>query len=100
MHAFILVLLPLLLPPLLGDLLSALLLAWTSKQPDKLAAAVEAAVAGLQGVLAVTAAAAGPEVLAAKNVRSAEIFKAKELRLIQGQQHLLHPKVTIRAQPL
>jgi pyridoxal/pyridoxine/pyridoxamine kinase len=43
-----------------GDLLAALLLARIHQQPDRLAAAVELAVAGLQGVLAATAAAAGP----------------------------------------
>lgn len=41
-----------------GDLLAALLLARTHQSPDNLAAAVEAAVASLQGVLAATAAAA------------------------------------------
>jgi ammonia channel protein AmtB len=45
-----------------GDLLCALLLAWSHRYPDNLAAAVEHAVAGLQGVLQLTAAAAGPEV--------------------------------------
>jgi pyridoxal/pyridoxine/pyridoxamine kinase len=48
-----------------GDLLAALLLARIHQQPDKLAAAVELAVAGLQGVLAATAAAAGPAATAA-----------------------------------
>lgn len=52
--------------PTTGDLLAALLLARTQQHPDNLAAAVELAVAGLQGVLAVTAAAAGPAVAAAK----------------------------------
>lgn len=81
--------------------MTALLLAWTHKHPNNLAAAVEKAVAGLQGVLTVTAAAAGPEVLAAgKTVRTAEGFKAKELRLIQGQKHLVQPEVFIRAEPL
>ncbi len=48
-----------------GDLLAALLLARIHQQPDQLSTAVELAVAGLQGVLDVTAAAAGPAATAA-----------------------------------
>lgn len=42
-----------------GDLLTALLLAWLDKLPGDLAAAVEHALAGLQGVLQATATACG-----------------------------------------
>lgn len=42
-----------------GDLLTALLMAWMDKHPSNLKAAVEKAVAGLQGVLQATAEAAG-----------------------------------------
>lgn len=45
--------------------MAALLLARISSSPDNLAGAVELAVAGLQGVLAATAAAAGPVATAA-----------------------------------
>jgi pyridoxal/pyridoxine/pyridoxamine kinase len=48
-----------------GDLLAALLLARIHSSPGNLAGAVELAVAGLQGVLANTAAAAGPAAIAA-----------------------------------
>ncbi|KAF8060301.1 hypothetical protein HT031_004836 [Scenedesmus sp. PABB004] len=84
-----------------GDLLAALLLAWTHRCPGDLAAAVEAAVAGLQAVLRLTAAAAGPEVLAAaKGDRSAAAFRAKELRVVAGAHLLAAPAVEIRAEPL
>lgn len=84
-----------------GDLLAALLLARIHERPSHLASAVELAVAGLQGVLAATAAAAGLTALAAgADDRSAEVFKAKELRLIQAQGALLKPAVTIKAQAL
>lgn len=49
-----------------GDLLAALLLARIHQSPDNLAAAVELAVAGLQGVLAATATAAGAAATAGK----------------------------------
>lgn len=45
--------------------MAALLLARIHERPSHLASAVELAVAGLQGVLAATAAAAGPAALAA-----------------------------------
>lgn len=48
-----------------GDLLAALLLARIHSSPGNLAGAVELAVASLQGVLANTAAAAGPAAIAA-----------------------------------
>uniref|UniRef100_A0A383WI31 pyridoxal kinase n=1 Tax=Tetradesmus obliquus TaxID=3088 RepID=A0A383WI31_TETOB len=83
-----------------GDLLCALLLAWSHRYPDNLAAAVEHAVAGLQGVLQLTAAAAGPAVLASTDERSAAVFRAKELRLVQGQQQLLQPDIKIRVEPI
>ncbi|KAF6253149.1 Ribokinase-like protein [Scenedesmus sp. NREL 46B-D3] len=84
----------------MGDLLAALLLAWSQRYPDDLAAAVEHAVAGLQGVLQLTAAAAGPEVLASTDERSSAVFRAKELRLVQGQKLLLQPDVRIRVEPI
>lgn len=90
-----------------GDLLAALLLAWTERHPGDLAAAVEKAVAGLQGVLAVTAAAAAAEAggaggatLLSSRERTAAAFRAKELRLVQAQGALLSPVVTLRAEPL
>ena len=55
-----------------GDLLTALLLGWTARHPQDLATAVEQAVAGLQGVLRATAAAAGPEAVASK-AQTAEV---------------------------
>lgn len=81
-----------------GDLLAALLLARIHSQPGDLASAVELAVAGLQGVLHVTAAACGPAAMAAG--RSAAVFAARELRLVQAQGCLAAPQVTIRAEPL
>ena len=47
-----------------GDLLAALLLAWLHKRPDNMAAAIEAAVSSLQGVLRRTAEACPPATLA------------------------------------
>lgn len=128
--------------PPAGDLLAALLLAWCARYPCDLATAVEKAVAGLQGVLQVTAAAvdkledaehiedaaegAGAEraasegpaegeaaegaageregggehhVLASRE-RTAAVFRAKELRLVQGQRAVVAPQVVLKAEPL
>ena len=49
---------------LAGDLLTALLMAWMDKHPSNLKAAVEKAVAGLQGILQATAKAAGDAAVA------------------------------------
>ena len=54
-----------------GDLMAALLLGWSARLPGRLRDAVLHAVAALQGVLAVTAAAAGPAARASE--RSAEV---------------------------
>lgn len=103
------------LPP--GDLLAALLLAWTARHPGDLATAVEKAVAGLQGVLRVTAAAvaadeqrssgagngggSGGEASAlSSKERTAAVFRAKELRLVQSQRELIEPRIDLRAEPL
>ncbi|KAI8465387.1 MAG: Ribokinase-like protein [Monoraphidium minutum] len=99
-----------------GDLLAALLLAWTARHPGDLATAVEKAVGGLQGVLAVTAAAAeaegrrggaavaegggGGAALSSRAGSSAAAFRAKELRLVQAQGVLVAPLVELRAEPL
>jgi hypothetical protein len=40
------------------------------------------------------------QVLASTEERSAAVFKAKELRLVQGQQLLLQPDVKIRVEPI
>jgi hypothetical protein len=40
------------------------------------------------------------QVLASTEERSASAFKAKELRLVQGQQLLLQPDVKIRVEPI
>jgi hypothetical protein len=39
-------------------------------------------------------------VLASTDDRSAAVFRAKELRLVQGQQQLLQPEVKIRVEPI
>jgi predicted deacylase len=54
-----------------GDLMTALLLGWSARLPGRLRDAVLHAVAALQGVLAVTAEAAGPAARATE--RSAEV---------------------------
>jgi pyridoxine kinase len=56
-----------------GDLLTALLLGWSARHPQDLATAVEKAVAGLQGVLLATAAAAGTQATAVRNDETAEV---------------------------
>lgn len=80
-----------------GDLLTALLLAGLHQHPGQLVRAVERAVAGLQGVLAATVEAAG-DGLHAQDTN--ERFRSIELRLVQSQEALRNPAVTIRAQPL
>ncbi|GBF93943.1 pyridoxal kinase [Raphidocelis subcapitata] len=101
-----------------GDLLSALLLAWCARHPADLALAVEKAVAGLQAVLRVTAAAVheterregsaggggggggGAHDLLSSKGRTAAVFRAKELRLVQARHALVDPEVELRAEPL
>jgi hypothetical protein len=55
-----------------GDLLAALLLAWMTRLPGQLDVAVQKAVAGLQVVMANTAASCPPELLHSKE-RTAEV---------------------------
>lgn len=81
-----------------GDLLAALLLAWLHRYPDNVALAIETAVAGLQGVLQATAAACGPSAMSTG--RSASVFAARELMLVQNQQHIVEPRIEIRAESL
>ncbi|KAK9817057.1 hypothetical protein WJX72_008930 [[Myrmecia] bisecta] len=81
-----------------GDLLSALLLAWTARHPDNLRLAVEKALAGLQCVLRKTAEAC-PEAVAATD-RTAEVSRARELRLVQNGQLLLDPEIILHAERL
>lgn len=81
-----------------GDLLTALLLAWLDKLPGDLAAAVEHALAGLQGVLQATATACGD--VAKTTEHSAQVSKARELRLVQSQHLLEVPNVQLHAQAL
>lgn len=99
-----------------GDLLAALLLAWCARHPADLALAVEKAVAGLQAVLRVTAAAVfgtdrregsaggasgeGAGGLLSSRERSAAAFRAKELRLVQARHELADPVAELRAEPL
>jgi len=80
-----------------GDLLAALLLYHTSENPNNLDKATELAVASLQKVLQCTAQAAG----AARNSqeRSADVMKARELRLVQCQSDILNPVVEYRSIP-
>jgi len=99
-----------------GDLLTALLLAWCARHPRDLATAVEKAVASLQGVLQHTAgaveelqqqeAAAGGggqqgsgNPLSSKE-RTAAVFRAKELRVVQAQAAIANPIVELRAESL
>jgi hypothetical protein len=74
---------------------------------------VEKALAGLQGVLQATAdavdelerqhdaaaAAPHPHLLSSRE-RTAAVFRARELRLVQAQGALLAPHVVLRAEPL
>lgn len=80
-----------------GDLLAALLLYHTSENPTDLAHATELAVASLQKVLQFTAKAAGE----ARNSqeRTAEVMRARELRLVQCQSEILNPVVEHRSNP-
>jgi pyridoxal/pyridoxine/pyridoxamine kinase len=105
-------------PRLPGDLLAALLLAWCERHPGDLASAAEKAVASLQAVLRVTsriveaeearlaaagagaAARDGPKPLLSSRERTAAVFRAKELRLVQSQAELVDPRVELRAEPL
>ncbi|CAD7698350.1 unnamed protein product, partial [Ostreobium quekettii] len=80
-----------------GDLLAALLVAKLHCHQGRFAAALEEAVAALQGVMAVTADAQGG---IAADDRSAEAFRARELRVVQGQYLLEHPEVVHRAEPV
>jgi len=76
-----------------GDLTAALLLARSAGGPDRLAAAVEAAVASVQGVLQRTAAfAASPGAPPAP--------AGNELRLVQSAADIISPAITFRAEPL
>jgi hypothetical protein len=59
-----------------------------------LATAIEEAVASLQGILLDTAEACGEEALTAP--RSADVCNKRELRLIQGQDHLVNPKIMLK----
>ncbi|GAX75383.1 hypothetical protein CEUSTIGMA_g2827.t1 [Chlamydomonas eustigma] len=80
-----------------GDLLAALLLGRLHKRPNDLSTAIEEAVASLQSILLDTAEACGEEVLMAP--RSADVCNKRELRLIQGQEHLVDPKIILRCVP-
>lgn len=81
-----------------GDLFTALLLARLHREPDCLGAALEAAVASLQAVLRDTAAEAGDAV--AQTLRSAEVCRRRELRLIQNQAAIREPTVKVLAEVL
>ncbi|KAL3152275.1 hypothetical protein ABBQ32_001349 [Trebouxia sp. C0010 RCD-2024] len=81
-----------------GDLLAALLLARLHKHPDNMQHAVEQAVASLQAVLLASADASG-EAAHAKE-RTAQVFKQRELRLIQNPHLLISPPVKLKAKPL
>ncbi|GAB4817197.1 hypothetical protein N2152v2_004243 [Parachlorella kessleri] len=81
-----------------GDLFTALLLAWMHQHPGDLKTALEKAVAGLQAVLADTVAHCGEAAKA--TVRTAEVSRARELRLVQNQRVLVAPKVLFEAEPI
>lgn len=80
-----------------GDLFTALLLAWLHRHPEDLRAALEAAVGGLQAVLADTVAHAG-EAAAQSAERTAGVCHARELRLIQNVEGLRAPAVNFHAE--
>ena len=84
--------------PLTGDLFTALLLGWTHKHPGNLKLALELAVAGLQAVLLDTVANCGAA--ASSPGRTAELCRARELRLIQNQRQLAQPVVQVHAEPI
>lgn len=76
-----------------GDLLAALLLARAAERPRSLAAAAEAALASVQGVLARTASFA--------SAPGARLFPAGcELRLIQSAGDITSPTIVFRAEAL
>ena len=52
----------------------------------------------MQAVLKLTAEAAGP--LAGVKERTPAVCKARELRLIQAQAHIVAPELTVKAEPL
>lgn len=81
-----------------GDLLTALLLAELDKQPRNLIAAVEGAIASLQGVLQATIEAAGESAFAKE--RDAKVAKGRELRLIENQHLLKDAPVQLRAEAI
>jgi len=74
-----------------GDLLSALLLAWLHKRPGDLEGAVTRAVATAQQTVRSTMARAGR--LAASVERSAEVCRARELRLVENIPSIVAPPV-------
>lgn len=81
-----------------GDLMTALLLANLYKDSSNMQHAVEQAIAGLQAVLQASAEVSGPA--AHSRERSAEVCKARELRLIQNQHLIMSPPVKIKVKPL
>lgn len=84
------------LPETAGDLFTALLLAWLHRHPGDLKTALEAAVGGLQAVLADTVAHAG-EAAAMSAERTAAVCARRELRLIQNVEGLRAPAMNFRA---
>lgn len=80
-----------------GDLLAALLLAHTAAAPQDLATATEKACATLQQVLAKTAECAGEYRNSPQ--RTSEAMAARELKLVQSANAILHPHVVHRAIP-
>lgn len=80
-----------------GDLLTALLLAKLHCSPEKFGQAIEESVAALQGVMKITAEEGGSLLMSTD--RTAEVFRARELRLIQGQDFLINPTIEYRAEP-
>ena len=84
-----------------GDLFSSLLLAWMVRCPDDLQVAVEAAVGGLQHVLADTIKHSGGGV-SGTDARDARVCSQRELRIIQNLDALpsLYDCVTYKAIPV
>lgn len=92
-----------------GDLFTALLLAWLYKYPHDLKKALENTVAGLQAVLRDTAKYAANSSELGKSdgseesdrdMRSAEVCRARELRIVQNQDLLVNPKLEYQAEIL
>ena len=81
-----------------GDLLTALLLAKLYQNPERFGQAIEESVAALQGIMKMTAEACGDLLMSTD--KTAEVFRARELRLIQGQDLLLNPTIEYKAEPL